>query len=136
MKKITYFLFCLATASHAGLFDKDIKVRIFPVCTSSNVVYKEDFILWNFTVEKNSVIQKQEVYVDKILKQSDLKRLDNCLVVDKANWKCGGESQVMPNGAVWKDSSKQAINGKFSYIENTRNATQLSSPLCKIEQLN
>ena len=52
MKKITYFSLFLATVAHAGLFDKDLKVRIYPVCSLKDYV-----INWNFTVEKNSVIQ-------------------------------------------------------------------------------
>jgi hypothetical protein len=135
MKKIIYFLLFLATVAHAGLFDKDIRVRIYPYCGTNNTVRKDVVINWNFTVEKNSVIQKQEVYDDKVLLQSDLKRLENCLVVDKANWKCGGESRVMPKGGVFKDSSKQVINGKFSFIELSIDGA-ITTPPCKIEQLN
>ena len=136
MKKIAILLLFIATAATAGLFDKDIKVKFFPICDSKNSLNKDNFIIFTFVVDKNSVTQKQEYYTDKILKKNDLKRLDNCIVVDKANWKCGGDSQVMPNGAVWKNDSHQAINGKYTYTENTRNGASFGIPFCKIEQLN
>jgi hypothetical protein len=129
MKKITYFLLFLATVAHAGLFDKDLKVRIYPVCSLKNYV-----INWNFTVEKNSVIQKQEVYDNKVLLQSDLKRLENCLVVDKANWKCGGNEKIS-YGTLYKDKTYQVINGKFTFSEY-KNGVAQSDAVCKIEQLN
>mgnify|MGYP000380190626 FL=1 len=128
MKKITYFSLFLATVAHAGLFDKDLKVRIYPVCSLKDYV-----INWNFTVEKNSVIQKQEVYDNKVLLQSDLKRLENCLVVDKANWKCGG-SEKISYGTLYKDKTYQVINGKFTFAEY-KNGVAQSDAVCKIEQL-
>jgi len=140
MKKIIYFLLCFATAANAGLFDKDIKVRIYITCDNKNVIKKDDVVLWNFTVEKNSVIQKQEVYLDKTLKQSDLKRLENYIIVDKANWKCGGEESIRLNGEVYVGTSHQAINGKYTYLEYAKKGTQISNQTvtstCKIEQLN
>ena len=133
MKKIIYFLLFLATVAHAGLFDKDIRVRIYPYCGTNNTVRKDVVINWNFTVEKNSVIQKQEVYDDKVLLQSDLKQLENCLVVDKANWKCGGKEQII-SGTIYKDKTYQVINGKFTFSEYKKGVAQ-SDAVCKIEQL-
>lgn len=134
MKNICILFLCIATAANAGLFDKDVKVKIYTFC-ENNIIKKDDFVLWNFTVEKNSVIRKQEVFVDKILKQSDLKRLDNCIVVDKANWKCGENARVMPNGVVFAGPFNQVINGKFTHTVVTRNGESTYTP-CKIEQLN
>ncbi len=135
MKKIAILLLCIANAANAGLFDKDVKVKIYTFCESNNSIKKDDFVLWNFTVEKNSVIRKQEVYVDKILKQSDLKRLDNCVVVDKKNWKCGENLLVTPTGNMFEGPFNQVINGKFTHTVATRNGVPTHTP-CKIEQLN
>ena len=65
--------------------------------------------------------------------QSDLKRLENCLVVDKANWKCGG-SEKISYGTLYKDKTYQVINGKFTFAEY-KNGVAQSDAVCKIEQL-
>jgi hypothetical protein len=136
MKKIAFLILCIATAATAGLFDKDTKVKIYTFCDKNNEIKKDDFVLWSFKVDRNSVIQKQEIYVDKILKQSDLKRLDNCLVVDKANWKCSEKDFSTPNGEVYKGSFNQVVNGKFTHGAPTSNGKPSYKPSCKIEQLN
>jgi hypothetical protein len=135
MMKIIVTLFLLtATTASAGLFDKDVKVRNSPCL--QNKIYEGALIVWTFTVEKSSVIQKQEVYVDKVLKDTDINRLENCIVIDKKNWKCGGALNRMPNGDVYGDRTYKVSNGKYTFTESTRNETPTRQMYCKIEQVN
>ena len=135
MKHIIATLFLLtATTANAGLFDKDVKVRNFPCF--ENKVDDGALVVWKFVVEKTSVIQKQEVYVDKLLKSTDLYRLDNCIVVDKSNWKCGGALTTSTNGAANVDRTYQVVNGKYSFTEDTRNGVPVRKMYCRIEQVN
>ena len=135
MKQIIATLFLItATSASAGLFDKDIKVRNYPCF--ENKVYDGALVVWTFVVEKESVIQKQEVYVDKVLKGTDLYRLDNCIIVDKANWKCGGKREYAPKGGYTEDRSYQVIKGKYSFKESIMSWAPERQMYCKIEQVN
>jgi hypothetical protein len=134
MKKIIAISLLIASTANAGLFDKDVKVRNFPCF--ENKVYDGALVVWTFVVEKTSVIQKQEVYVDKLLKGTDLYRLDNCIIVDKSNWKCGGALTTSPNGAANVDRTYQVVNGKYSFTEEAKNGVPVRKMYCKIEQVN
>jgi hypothetical protein len=122
------YLSCVATA---GFFNKEIKVKNY-ACDDKNKIYPDVLVVWTFTVEKNSVIKKTEFYEERKLKNSDLKRLDNCIVVDKANWKCGGDKVYPPRGDSYTNAEYKVVSGKYSFIESTF----FNKTWCKIEQVN
>ena len=135
MMQIIAVVFLLYTnIANAGLFDKEVKVRNYSCL--DNKVYEAVVVVWTFTVEKNSVIQKYEVYENKNLKGTDLYRLDNCIVVDKANWKCGGTVTQYPKGGSWTDRTYQVIKGKYTFKESSSNGRAGMNMFCKIEQVN
>jgi hypothetical protein len=132
-QKLFVFLtaICLSTSASSGFFDKEIKVKNY-ACDEKNKIYPDVLVVWTFTVEKNSVIKKIEFYDERKLQNSDLRRLDNCLVIDKANWKCGGDRVYAPKGS-YTNSEYKVINGKFSFVESTLFKSAMH---CKIEQVN
>jgi hypothetical protein len=134
MKKIAFLFLCLATVANAGLFDKDTKVKNM-ACFDSGKVDTKVFVLWTFSVDKNSVVQKEDVYDDKVLKGTNLNRLEDCIVIDKANWQCGGKVTTYNNGSYRTDRIFQVIKGKYTYTETSRNGVP-SNLFCRIEQLN
>ena len=137
IKKIVILFLSISTVSSisAGFFDKEIKVKNY-ICDDKNIIFADSPVIWTFTVEKNSVIQKYEVYENKNLKGTDLYRLDNCIVVDKANWKCGGTVTQYPKGGSWTDRTYQVIKGKYTFKESSSNGRAGMNMFCKIEQVN
>jgi hypothetical protein len=126
---------CLSSIAGAGFFDKETKVKNY-VCDDNNRIFADSPVIWTFTVEKNSVIQKYEVYENKKLMGTDLYRLDNCIVVDKANWKCGGTVTQYTKGGSWTDRTYQVIKGKYTFKESSSNGRAGMNMFCKIEQVN
>jgi hypothetical protein len=137
IKKIVILFLSGITSSgiSAGFFDKETKVKNY-VCDDNNRIFADSPVIWTFTVEKNSVIQKYEVYENKNLKGTDLYRLDNCIVIDKANWKCGGTVIQYPKGGSWTDRTYQVIKGKYTFKESSSNGRADMNMFCKIEQVN
>jgi|LauGreSBDMM110SN_4_FD.fasta_scaffold164034_2 hypothetical protein len=132
IKKLVVFLTttCLSSIPSAGFFDKEIKVKNYS-CDDKNKIYADSPVIWTFTVQKNSVILKRDFYDEKKLKGSNLSQLDNCIVIDKANWKCGGDVVIAPKGS-YTNAEYQVINSKFSYTEGTLFKPQF----CKRAQVN
>jgi hypothetical protein len=116
--KIYLFLIVLSNFcnfSTAGIFDSDTKVKR-EFCDEKNA-----FIIYTYTVntEKNKVFEKTEIFMDKKLKKTELNQLDNCVILDKKNWKCGGEKSYFidqRNGVrtAQIDTKKQLVNGKYN----------------------
>ena len=133
IKKIVILFLLVSTVSSisAGFFDKEIKVKNY-ICDDKNIIFADSPVIWTFTVEKKSVILKRDFYDEKKLKGSNLSQLDNCVVIDKANWKCGGDIVHSPRGH-YTNAEYQVINGKFSYTEST---LFKSSQFCKRAQVN
>ena len=132
IKKIVILFLSVSTVSSisAGFFDKEIKVKNY-ICDDKNIIFADSPVIWTFTVEKKSVILKRDFYDEKKLKGSNLSQLDHCIVIDKANWKCGGDLVHAPKG-VYTNPEYQVINGKFSYSEGTLFKPQF----CKRAQVN
>jgi hypothetical protein len=132
IKKIAILFLSVSTSSgiSAGFFDKETKVKNY-VCDDNNRIFADSPVFWTFTVQKNSVILKRDFYDEKKLKVSNLSQLDNCIVIDKANWKCGGDVVIAPKGS-YTNAEYQVINGKFSYTE----ATLFKPQFCKRAQVN
>ena len=130
--KKSFFLICICISCvvNAGLFDKETKVKNYG-CGDNNRIFADSPVIWTFTVEKNSVILKRDFYDEKKLKGSNLSQLDNCVVIDKANWKCGGDIVNAPKGS-YTNAEYQVINSKFSYTEGTLFKPQF----CKRAQVN
>jgi hypothetical protein len=121
---------CLSSIASAGFFDKEIKVKNYG-CDDNDKIFADSPVIWTFTVQKNSVILKRDFYDEKKLKGSNLSQLDNCIVIDKANWKCGGDVVIAPKGS-YTNAEYQVIKGKFSYTEGTLFKPQF----CKRAQVN
>lgn len=132
IKKIVILFLSVSTSSgiNAGFFDKEIKVKNY-VCDDNNRIFADSPVIWTFTVGKKSVILKRDFYDEKKLKGSNLSQLDNCVVIDKANWKCGGDIVNAPKGS-YTNAEYQVINSKFSYTEGTLFKPQF----CKRAQVN
>lgn len=132
IKKIILFFIVTSLSSgiNASFFDRETKVKNY-VCDDNNKIFADSPVIWTFTVQKNSVILKRDFYDEKKLKGSNLSQLDHCIVIDKANWKCGGDLVHAPKG-VYTNPEYQVINGKFSYSEGTLFKPQF----CKRAQVN
>jgi len=109
---ISLSIFCNISA--AGIFDSDTKVKR-EFCDEKNA-----FIIYTYSVntDKNKVIEKTEIFMDKELKKTELKQLDNCVILDKKNWKCGGEKIYLTNQSngvrAQVDTKRQVVNGKYN----------------------
>ena len=118
------YLFLMSAAfisnlSFAGIFDSEIKAK-FEYCDD-----KDYFIIFTYTVDKkeNKVFEKREIFMDKKLKKTDLVQLENCIILNKDNWKCGGEKNYFTdqrNGRYTASVGKinQVVDGKYSHDES------------------
>lgn len=136
MKKIFPLLIsiCISSFAHAGLWEKDTRVRSYG-CDVINRPNPDSVMVWTFVVEKDSVIQKEEYYDEKKLKGGTIRRLDDCIVVDKKNWKCGGSRTYPPKGGYIQDRKFQVVNGKYFYQEMLISTYPEKPMFCKIEQV-
>jgi len=114
------FLFLFNSGySIAGFFDNDVKVKI-QFCkdhNNSKLGYEEElFGVYTYVVnkDKQEVIRKEEFFEKGKLIGNDLRRLDACTVIDKLNWRCGGD--LVGNLTA---STQSAVNGKFSFFKGT-----------------
>ena len=114
---MTLVIFC--DFSSAGIFDSEIKVK----CQ----VFKDEsaFIIYTYTVnkEENKVFEKREIVMDKILKKTDIEQLEKCIILNKNNWKCGGERNYFTdqrNGRYTASvgTVNQVVDGKYSRDED------------------
>jgi len=111
----TIILLLIPQIASAGLFDRDTKVRLtFNKCDSAAAL-KENFAVLTYILEKSSVTEKVDYYKQKKLISSDLRRLDNCVVANKNNWKCGGERTYGARGLYSDDATHKVIDGKYSF---------------------
>lgn len=114
------FLFLLNNGnSIAGFFDNDVKVK-FQFCKDHDnpkLGYQEElFGVYTYVVnkDKQEVIRKEEFFENGKLIGNDLRKLNACTVIDKLNWRCGGE--LIGN---LSHSTQSVVNGKFSFFKGT-----------------
>ena len=121
MTKIHLFLIVSTIFSNtlfAGIFDNEIKVKL-EYCENKDV-----FIVYTYSVDKeaNKVFEKREIFSEKKLKKTELTKLENCSILNKNNWKCGGERTYFTDqrNGIFKtrvDEINQVVDGRFSRDE-------------------
>ena len=140
---LKYFRYALAALlmlfgsnTSAGLFDNDIRVRKF-LCDGTIVKRnKGDYFVVTYVVEKNTVFAKTEVISGHELMGKDLEKLEPCQILDKRNWKCGGETRNYGYNLTTVDSTHQVVDGKYYFLPGSINFKRSKDEFCKYEQLN
>ena len=120
----------------AGLFDNDIRVRKFICDESTGKPKKEDYFVVTYVVEKNTVFAKTEVILRNELMGKDLEKLEPCQILNKRNWKCGGETRFVDRNLSWVSPTDQVVDGRYYFVEGSTNFKPWKDKFCKYEQLN
>ena len=109
--------------TYSGLFDGDIKVKMQYCKDFNNPKLGFDdnlFAIFTYVVnkEKQEIIRKNEFYANKKLNGNNLTKLDDCTVIDKANWQCGG-ARI----GNYLTSIESVVNGVYNHTENNPGKT-------------
>lgn len=132
--KILLISYCYTAI--AGLFDNETKVRQFVCDQATGKQIKNEFLEVTYVIEKNTVFSKTEIVSQGKVVGRTLDKLEACNVIDKSNWKCGGENSRYPNGSFIQYSIHQVVNGKYSHLPRLIDHKPESDVFCKYEQIN
>lgn len=115
MKKILFsisFLFL----SHLFASELDIETKVkFQLCLGGEIL--DGYSIQTFKVRNDAVFVTIEGYDDKNkLITSNIHKLDDCIIADAKNWKCGG---TLNQRTSHYDFLNQVIKGKFFYKDAT-----------------
>jgi len=75
------------------------------------------------TASVKFIVDENKSYVIKKYEKSkfkDISKLDNCVIIDKNNWKCGGDFYKVGDSNIYMNSSLQMVDGDLKEIQVTR----------------
>ena len=140
---LKYFSYALASLlmlfgsnTSAGLFDNDIRVRKFLCDGTTGKPKKGDYVVVTYVVEKNTVFTKTELTIGNETLGKDLDKLEPCQILDKRNWKCGGETSIYGKNLTDVYPTHQVVDGKYYFLQGSTNFKPWKDQFCKYEQLN
>ena len=143
LRRFQTLLACVITVyansnSFAGIFDKDVKVKRF-LCNPKTKLNLQPgiFQLSTFEIKGSNVFEKIEMVKDGKVMDGKLIKLDNCVVLDDRNWKCGGNYFQDARGRVRESATDQVVKGKyfFTYGDQIPSSAKSVDDLC-IDQIN
>jgi len=129
-------LILFGSTTSAGLFDNDIRVRKFLCDGTTGKPKKGDYFVVTYVVEKNTVFTKTEFTIGNEVLGKELDKLEPCQILDKRNWKCGGETSIVDRNLTSVFPMHQVVDGKYYFVPGSTNFKPWKDQFCKYEQLN